>query len=517
MTTKASCRSLSRRQFTLGVAGAAALNLVAPAARAQGQPKLLRVRLGSDIANLDPARIFQVENQTVATQVYSGLARYDEKTNNIVADLATNWDVSADGTVYTFHLRKNVQWHKNFGTLTSDDVRFSFERVLDPKTGSNYTGQLAAISKIDTPDANTVVITLKAPNSGFMHKMTNLNQGWIVSRKAVTEMGDRKHALNPIGTGPFVFESWTPGQEVRISANKAYFGGAPKVDGVLFRVIRDENAAATALTNGEIDIFFALQEPAVIARLKEDANVKVLDRPADHTINFVLNMNYKPLDDLRVRQAIMHGINRDALIAGLFKGTKGSAYSVLTPAFLEYTEDVPKYPYDPVKARALLAAAGQPSFSMDIIGVGFSPYDKIVVPIASDLSAIGIKTRIQVLERGAYLQARSGGKIPNAITGVVGAPDPDSPIISMLAKSSFPPGLNTSHYAGVDDLITQAAAAKDEPARKAAYQKILQKSMTDLPVVPLYADRLFIAHSNKVQGFVQNSLFTMNAYPVSLA
>jgi peptide/nickel transport system substrate-binding protein len=361
------------------------------------------------------------------------------------------------------------------------------------------------------------VITLKAPNSGFLHKVANFNQGWVVSRKALTAMGDRKHSLSPVGSGPFVFDSWTPGQEVRLSANKAYFGGAPALDGVLFRVIRDENAAATALENGEIDVFFALQEPAVIARLKQSPAVTVLDREADHTIDLVLNTTVKPLDDVRVRQAIMYGINRDAMIKGLFKGTKSPAFNVLTSSFQEYTTDVPHYTYDPSKAKALLAAAGASSFSLDLVTVALNPYDKVVVPIASDLSAIGIKAKIVILERGAYLQARSKGTIPTAITGVVGAPDPDSPIISLFAKASFPPGLNTAHYAGVDDLIAGAALARDEPARKAMYKKILQKTMTDLPAIPLYADRLFVAHSKAVKGFVQNSLFTMNAYPVSLA
>ncbi|CAO3433769.1 ABC transporter substrate-binding protein [Azospirillum doebereinerae] len=507
---------VTRRQFgTLLAAGSAmAASGLSFAALAADTP-VLRVRIGSDIGNLDPARIFQIENQTVATQIYSGLVKYDEATNAIIPDLATEWTVSPDGTVYSFALRGGVAWHKTFGAFSSDDVKFSFERVLDPQTGSSYRGQFASIKSVEAPSPDRVVITLTEPNSGFLHKVSAFNQGWIVSRKALAELGDKAYALNPIGTGPFVFESWVPGREVTLSANKAYFGGAPKVDGLLFRVIKDETAAAIALENGEIDIFFGLQQPEVIQRLKGGGKVTVLDRDANHTINLVLNTAIKPLNDVRVRQALYHAINRKALIDGFFKGTKTEATSVLTAAFQEFSSS-PGYAYDPQKAKALLREAGVSGFTLDLVAPGANPYDKIVVPIASDLAAVGIDAKIKVLERGAYLQARNKGTVPTCITGVVGAPDPDSPILSLFAKSSFPPGLNTSQYGEIEDLIAAAAKAQGPEARKAVYDRIQAKVMADVPVIPLYADRLFIAHTKKVAGFVQNSLFTMSAYPVSL-
>ena len=133
----------------------------------------------------------------------------------------------------------------------------------------------------------------------------------------------------------------------------------------LFRIIRDETAAAIALENNEIDIFYALQQPEVIARLQAAKNITILQRAANHTNNLVLNMTVKPLDDLRVRQAIAYGINRQAILDGFFKGTRGYGYSVLTPSFVEYTEDVPKYSYNPDKARALLKEAGAEGFALD--------------------------------------------------------------------------------------------------------------------------------------------------------
>jgi len=518
MQTKPSSNTNISRRHMLGLMGATAAVSMLPwdPLSAQTATGVLRVRLGADIGNLDPAKIFLIENQTVAGHIYNGLVKYDQKTNNIVPDLAASWEVSPDATVYTFKLRTGVSFHKGFGPLTSDDVKFSFDRVIDPTGGSAYRGQLASIKSIETPDPLTVRITLTTPTAGFLHKLTAFNQGWIVSRKAVTEIGD-KYSMQPIGTGPFVFDKWTPGNEARVIANKAYFDGAPSVNEVIFKVIRDETAAAIAVENREIDIFFALQQPDMIARMRKAKGVVVFERPANHTINLVLNTTIKPLDDVRVRRAMTHAINRKALIDGYFKGTKNEASTVLTPSFVEYSEDVVKYPYDPAKAKALLKEAGLASgFKFVITSVGLNPFDKIPVPIAEDLKDVGIDASIQILERAAYQQARSKGEIQSCITGLVGPPDPDSPLVSLFSTKSFPPGLNTSKYDKVDDLLAKAATSTDPNARKAAYAEILKRTASDQPLIPLYQDRLFLAHTERVQGLIQNSLFTMQSFGVSL-
>lgn len=509
-----------RRRF-LKHAGVSAMALaipfnlaaVRPARAADGQ---LRVRIGSDISILDPAMIFQIENQTVAGHVFNGLMKYDQASNEIVPDLTRELEISDDRRSYTFHLRDGVAFHKGYGTLTSDDVRFSFERVMDPDSGSRYRGQLGEIDRIETPDDLTVVIHLTEANSGFLHKVCAFNQGWIVSRAAVEEKGEA-FALDPVGTGPFVFDSWTAGALVRLRANPDYFEGAPQVEEVVLRIIRDETATALALQNGEIDIAFGLQQPEVIARLEDAAGITMLSREANNSVNLVLNTTIEPLGDLRVRQAIMHALDRQGLIDGFFRGTKAHASSVLTPTFVEYTEDVPQYDYDPDRARALLAEAGAEGFEFEIVTVALSPYDRFPVPMADDLNAVGINTRITVLERGAYVQARASGRVNSCITAVVGPPDPDSPLVTLYHTASHPPGLNTSHYDGVDGLLDAAAAEQDMDRRAELYGDVLRQTMTDLPVIPLFAEQLFMAHSDRVEGLQQNSLFTVHTYSVSLA
>jgi ABC-type transport system substrate-binding protein len=513
-------RGATTRRGFMGMVGTAGAASILPLgfdgpSRALAQTSQLRIRIGADISILDPARIFQIENQSVAANVYNGLVKYDQASNKIVPDLATEWSASPDGTSYTFKLRSGVNWHKNYGLLTSDDVKFSFDRVLDPAGGSAYRGQLAGVKSVEAPDPTTVRFQLEAPNSGFLHKVTAFNQGWIVSRKAVTELGE-KYNLNPIGTGPFVFERWTAGSTVQLSANPNYFEGAPKFSELLFRVVRDETAAAIALERNEIDIFFALQQAEVIERLRKVPSVVVLDRTASNTVNLVLNTTVEPLNNVLVRQAIAHAINYPNLIDGFFKGTKYPATNVLTQAFQEYTDDVPRYPYNPDRAKALLKQAGASSFKFEMTVVALSPYDKFPLAIAEDLNDVGIQTNVRVLERAAYQQARSSGNVQSCITAVVGPPDPGTPLTTLYSTKSFPPGLNTSRYDKVDDLLAKTRAEADDAKRKEIFKQILQKTMTDVPCVPLYADRLFMAHSKAVQGLVQNSMFTVQAYSVSL-
>ena len=516
--TKAN-QGASRRGF-MQMAGAASLAAALPvsfagvklAHAAGGQ---LRVRFGGDISILDPAFIFQIENQTVGGHIYNGLVKYDQATNAIMPDLASSWEVSPDAKTYTFTLRSGVKWHKGYGELTSDDVAFSFERVLNEATASRFRGQLAGLQTIEAPDATTVVFKLENPNAGFLHKVCAFNQGWIVSRKAVEEKGEA-YKLDPIGTGPFIFDNWIAGNSVRLVANPDYFEGKPHLDDIVFRIIRDETAAAIALENNEIDIFFALQQPEMIDRLEAADGITVLSRDANNTVNLVLNTTIPPLDDVRVRRAMAHALNRQGLIDGFFRGTKSFAYSVLTTTFQEFSDNVPRYDYDPDKARALLEEAGATGFEFELTSVALNPYDRFPIPMADDLNAVGIKTTLNVVERGAYVQARASGRVQSCITAVVGPPDPDSPLVTLFSTASFPPGLNTSRYDQVDDLLAAAAKELDAEKRKGIYEQILQRTMEDVPVIPIFGERLFMAHSDRVEGLVQNSLFTVYTYPVSL-
>lgn len=476
--------------------------------------KTLKVRFGGDIYGIDPAKIFQIENQTIALNIYNGLVKYDEKTNAIKPDLATGWKITNGGKTYTFTLRKGVKFHKGFGGFTSEDVKYSYMRVKDPKTASAYAGEFKNVTKMETLGPYKIRFTLKQPFN-FLHKVA-INQGHIVKKAAVEKFG-KDYAVNPIGTGPFMWDKWMRGSEVHLVANKDYFEGAPNFDRVIFRVIEEETAAEIALINGEIDIFWALQSPDVSGRLGKEKGITVLNRPANHTINFVMNANHKPLSNKLVRQAIAHGINRKSMIEDYFKGTKGMATGVLTKNFPEYSGNVKKYPYDPEKAMRLLKQAGYPNgFDLDVIGLSLRPYNEIPVMIAEDLRKIGIRPKIKIIERSAYGQARNKGDIQTALTGIVGPPDADHPLWALYHTQNFPPGKNTARYDKVDDLLESAQVEQNPEKRMMLYEKIQKQAAEDMPVLPLYEDRLFMAYRANVRGLQLNSLFTVYVYPVRL-
>lgn len=501
--------------ITLGVACVVAvLTGVAPVL---AQEKVLRVRIGSDMTGLDPAKLFNIENQTISNHIYNGLVRYEyEKSGGIVPDLAERWDLSGDGKTYTFHLRKGVKWHKGYGELSADDVKFSYDRVLDPATASRYKGEFKLVETIEAVDPHTVRIRLKSKYPGFLNKVAGYNQGFVVSRKAMEKLGDQ-YATNPIGTGPFVFDSWSPKNQVILVANKEYFQGAPKLDRIVFRLIQEETTAEIALQRGEIDVFYALQSAEVIGRLAKVPGITVHRRTANHTINMVLNATYEPLGKPLVRRAIAHAVNLKAMREVFFNGLKGQPNWVLTSSFEESAKDLTEWPYDPERAKALLREAGYPNgFKLTVTSLTLQPYDKIAVLLADDLRKAGIDSSVQILERAAYLAARGAGTPHVVITAVTGPADPDQPLWNLLHSSSFPPGLNTARYKGIDELLEAAQLELDRGKRLALYRQIQQKLRDDVPVVPLYNDVLFAASRAGVKNFAPDPQFTMNAYAVTV-
>jgi peptide/nickel transport system substrate-binding protein len=503
--------------WTITLAVACLVSVLAGVASALAQEKVLRVRIGADMTGLDPAKLFNIENQTISNHIYNGLVRYEyEKSGGIVPDLAEKWDLSPDGKTYTFHLRKGVKWHKGYGELSADDVKFSYERVLDPATASRYKGEFKLVETIEAVDPHTVRIRLKSKYPGFLNKVAGYNQGFVVSRKAMEKLGDQ-YATNPIGTGPFVFDSWSPKNQVILVANKEYFQGAPKLDRIVFRLIQEETTAEIALQRGEIDVFYALQNAEVIGRLAKVPGITVHRRTANHTINMVLNATYEPLGKPLVRRAIAHAVNLKAMRDVFFQGLKGQPNWVLTSSFEESAKDLTEWPYDPEKAKALLREAGYPSgFKLTVTSLTLQPYDKIAVLLADDLRKIGLDTSVQILERAAYLAARGAGTPHVVITAVTGPADPDQPLWNLLHSSSFPPGLNTARYKGIDELLESAQIELDRTKRLALYRQIQQKLREDVPVVPLYNDMLFAASRAGVKNFAPDPQFTMNAYTVTL-
>ena len=478
----------------------------------QTAASVLRIRLGSDVTSFDPHRPSTIENTTFAVHVFDGLFGYNLRDMSIEPRLVREYSVSEDGLTYTFHLRENVQFHRGFGELTAQDVKFSLERVLNPASASPWRAELRNVASIATEGRHTVVIRLATPNANFLHALAGRNQALILSQRAVEQLGN-DWARNPVGTGPYTFESWRPGERVVLRANDAYFRGRSPIDRVELVVIPEETSAEIALLNREIDVFFALQSPEVIQRLQARSGFTVDTRPALISCHLVLNTTVRPLNDVRVRRAMAHAINRESLVRDFFRGTKVLTATPLTPEYLEYTADVPLYPYDPARARALLAEAGLANgFDFHYVTVALAPFDQFPVAVAEDLKAVGIRVRLTVMERAAYGAARAAGTIPSATTCPSNSPSPDTLLRGLLHSDGFPPGVNTARYSGADQMLDAAQRARSPEERLRHYHAAQRQIMTDVPTIPLYADRLFTARHNGVQGVLTSAAFWVDSY-----
>jgi len=472
---------------------------------------VLRVRIGSDVTSFDPHRSSTIENTTFAAHVYDGLFGYNLDDMSIVPRLAESHTVSNDGLTYTIKIRRGVKFHGTYGEVTAEDVKFSFDRVKNPATASPWAGEFRNV-EIKVEDAYTVKLTLLRPNANFLHTLAARNQALILSKKALEDKSS-DWTTNPVGSGPYKFASWRPGNRVVLTANDAYYRGRPKVDRVELVLIPEETSAEIALLNREIDVFFALQSPEIIERLRTRPKITVDSKPALISCHLVLNNTVPPLNDVRVRRAMAHAIDRESLVKSFFRGTKVRTSTPLTPEYKEYTDAVPQYPFDPKKARALLTEAGYPNgFDFNYITVALSPYDQFPIVVADNLRSVGIRVKLTVMERATYGAARASGNLPSATTCPSNSPNPDTLLRGLVHSEGFPPGVNTARYSGADAILDAARLERDQAKRMKLYHQAQYQIMTDVPTIPLYADRLFTATHDGVQGVKTAAAFWVDTY-----
>src|SRR5215471_18020982 len=358
------------RLHTLAFLVVAALACVAPAAAqtfvfgAQGEP-----------VQLDPAVITDGISSRVTRQIYDGLVKYKGATTEVEPSLAQSWEVSPDGKVWTFTLRRNVKFHD--GTpFDAKAVVWNFERwwkekhpqhenqVKAGQTFEYWEGQFegfddkSIVSKVEAVGTHTVRITLKQPQAPFLANLGIFSFG-IASPKAVEKWGT-EFGKHPIGTGAFKFVEWKPNQEIILEANPDYWGQKAKVKRVVVRNIKDNSARLAALKAGEVQAIEGLNIDDIKV-VKADPNLYLLPRPANNTVYVAFNYHVKEFQNKQVREAIAHAINRKAIIDAFYGGLGLVAKELQPPALWGYNKDIKDFEYDPKKAQDLLKQAGFPS------------------------------------------------------------------------------------------------------------------------------------------------------------
>jgi len=430
-----------------------------------------------------------------------------------VPGLAESWTVSDDGLVWTFALRQGVQFHKGYGQFTAEDVKFTFDRMADPANAFPRRGEFDMVREIVVLDDYTVEFHLDAPFAPFLHFLALQEGAKIVSKRAVEEMGNAAFSLNPIGTGPYVFVSAEPGGAVEVEANDDYWRGRPEVDRARLAVIPDQSVQALALLRGEID-WMRVRDSTVYRSLLGQPGVNIVRHPEAAFQNWEvwLNTTRGPLGDKRVRHAMLHALDREALVEAFIPDlSAGVAYTFVRPSHIGQLppEELPAYEYDPERARELLAEAGYgDGFNISTVAINQAFMLDMLTAMQEYWGEVGIDLTIDTLEIAAWNARLQSGDYDMWV-GSSGRSEVDQVLFNY--HSGNPPSVrgNYSYYenARVDELIELQRATVDIGARVEMIHELQRIIMDDLVVLPIVYIQDVTAVSDKFAS-VPDNMFT---------
>ncbi|HET9014031.1 MAG TPA: ABC transporter substrate-binding protein [Thermomicrobiaceae bacterium] len=439
-------------------------------------------------------------------EYYEPLVVYDVNFQKMQGQLATSWDISPDGKTYTFHLRPNVKWHDG-QSFTSADVKFTLDLVMNPASASWMASYFTDIQSVTTPDPLTAVVTLKQPDAALLDGLTflvMLPQHALQSISPANLVKSNWWQTNPIGTGPFKWEKYVQGQYVELQANTDYWGGAPKIAHLINRYFKEPGAAVLALQSGQIQ--FTYVTPDVLATLKTNANIKILQGPSQ-VVNYLgFNLKDPRLKNLQVREAIMYAINRPEIVSKLFGGG-----AVVVPCAFNNPKYLPQnandYAYNVSKAKQLLQQANWNSIKGQPIQVVTYYTDQLSTNVLTTmqqmLAQVGIDITIRGVDVPTYRQILASGNWTMMYAGAANGPDPDV-TRTYFVSTATPP--NGSNYYGVDipqldTLYNQGRQTTNLAQRPAIYQQVCSVLNQQLPWGPMWVTTRYGAVSTKIQDF----------------
>ena len=416
--------------------------------------------------NLDPASgAAAAVDSVVYGNVFEGLTRITQS-GDVAPALAESWEISADGLSYVFRLRRDVRFHD--GTpFHAEDVRFSLERALAPDSSNAQKQLLSAIARVEVIDTHTVRLVLSRPSSLLLYFL-----GWGDAVMVASESAET-NASRPVGTGPFRFANWRRGVSVELERNPDYWGVPARLESVVFRFIGDPAAAYAAVRAGDIDAYPNYPAPENLAEFENDPNVKVVIGATAGKVIMAVNNRRAPFDDKRVREALSHAIDRDAVIEGALFGFGepiGSHYSRQDRAFVDLAD---RYPYDPERARTLLAEAGHADGFAVTLRLPPRPYARRSGEvIAAQLAEVGIRADIENLEWAQWLDQ------------VFSRHEFDLTIVEHVEPMDFGIYGRDDYYFGYSDpefkaLVTAFESATDETTQDDLLRRIQTKIADD--------------------------------------
>ncbi|MCM3142049.1 glutathione ABC transporter substrate-binding protein [Brevibacillus sp. MER 51] len=470
------------------------------AAEAPKEGGTLIIARKADANNLDPHFISNIPSANyVYGKVYESLVSRD-KNGEYKPTLATEWK-QLDDLTWEFKLREGVTFHD--GTpFTADAVKKTFERVLDPKVASPRASNFSMIKEIKIVDDKTVHFVLEYPFAPLLSILAS-SEGSIISPKAIAEHSDTL-AKQPVGTGPFKFTSWAPGQDMKLTKNDTYWGEKPKVDEVLYKVVPEDTTRVAMIEAGEAHIGDQLPVTEV-ERAQASPGMNMV-RAEGLGVDYIgFNVQKKPFDDVRVRQAVAHAIEKQAIVQGVYNNVGTQAVSSMSPKVIGFTPNLQDYSYDVNAAKALLAEAGYPNgFKTSIVTDDRKERMNVAEVIQSQLKGIGIDLEIKVMEYGAYLEHTDNGEHAMFIGGWGNATgDGDYNQYNVFHSTSKGSAGNMAFYNNpeVDKLIEEGRREKDPQKRNEIYAKLQEIELKEVPILPIRTIDHVAVTSKNVNGF----------------
>jgi peptide/nickel transport system substrate-binding protein/oligopeptide transport system substrate-binding protein len=489
---------MSRRHLELAVvvfAAAIGHGCAEPASQHGGDT--LRYRLSSDPSTLDPAHSTSTDSAVVVLKVFEGLVRYEPETLEIVPAVAERFDVSSDGLTYTFRLRRGVRFH-NGREVTAEDFRYSFERVLDPRTRSERgwvleeidgakefsAGETHTVSGINVSGKYELRLRLRRAFAPFLAQLC-MEGASVVPREEVQKWGE-DFTSHPVGCGPFRFVSWKHDVEVVLEAFDEYHGGTPTLRRIEFRVFPETSVALEEYLVGGLDVLDQVP-PGRLADLREKYPDEIKIWPILATYYFGFNHQKEPFKGNRkLRQAFNYAIDREGICDVINEGVPVPASGILPPGVPGHNPDLKVYAYDAAAARRLLAEAGYPDGEgLPVLTLWYNTdqgHQRICEYVQHCLKKIGVRVKLKNIDAAAYWQALYAGEPAFFRSGwVADIPDPDNFLYTLLHSSQFGAAGNASWYSNpqFDERVEHARSAIAWPERQHLYREAETMAVED--------------------------------------
>jgi peptide/nickel transport system substrate-binding protein len=463
---------------------------------------------------LDPHTVTAVNDFRILVNIYDGLVRFRDGSLEVEPALAESWEISDDGTVYTFDLRQDVTFHD--GTpFNAEAVKFNFDRMLNEDHPYYDTGPFplafffSSIQETRVVDEYTVQLRLNEPYAPLLSNLA-YPTGLLVSPEAVREHG-QDYGRNPVGTGPYQFVEWQSNTHVTVEKNGNYWDGEPGMDRIVFRPITDGNTRVNEMLSGGLDLMVEVP-PDSVSTFENNDDFTVYEQAGPHVWFLILNLREGPFTDERVRRAANYAINKEALVENVLQGTATVADSPIPPAFdWAYNEELDPYPYDPERARELIEEAGaegaEVTFYVTEGGSGMLDPVPMGTAIQADLEAVGLDVNIETYEWNTFLGRVNPGLEDKADMAQMAwmTNDPDTLPFLTLRTAAFPEdgGFNSGYYSNpeVDELLNEARASTSQEERARLYKEVQEIVYEDAPWVFVANWKQNAVATDEVQNF----------------